>query len=62
MCMSTPKIPGPAPAPQAAKAPDSTPMADARRRQGMQGGSLLTGAMGAPTGPGQTGRTTLLGQ
>ncbi len=61
MC-SSPKIPPPAPAPQAIKQPDTANLtANAKKnRSGIVGGSLLTGPMGVPAVA--TGKTSLLGQ
>ena len=61
MC-SSPKIPPPAPAPQAIKQPDTTNLNTMAKqnRSGIVGGSLLTGPMGVPSVA--TGKTTLLGQ
>lgn len=56
-----PKVPDPPPPPQEAKQPDSAVARDQakRNRQGIVGGSLLTGPSGA-TGA-STGGATLLG-
>lgn len=61
MCMKSPKMPDPPPPPQPAKAPDVDMKAMRQRnRNGMTGGSLLTGPSGL-TGGASTGRSTLLG-
>jgi hypothetical protein len=65
MCMpDAPKIPPPAPPPQAVKQPDQVQALDAMKRNrnssAMGGGSLLTGPSGVSAGA-ATGKTSLLG-
>lgn len=63
MCMSSPKIPDPAPPPQAIKQPEVGVLKDKSRANrssaAMGGGSLLTGPSGITSV--STGRTSLLG-
>lgn len=63
MCLAkTPNIPAPV-EPQAVKQPEVSALANRnsqRNRNGMAGGSLLTGPSGVAAAP--TGKATLLGQ
>lgn len=59
--MSTPDIPEPTPPPQEAKAPDSMNMRRDKRKNTLQGGTMLTGPSGVTSGSLNTGGNTLLG-
>lgn len=61
MCMSSPDIPKPSPPPQEAKAPDSMGLRRDKRKNPLQGGTLLTGPSGVASGALNTGGNTLLG-
>lgn len=60
MCLSSPDVPDTPPPPQEAKAPDATKRKN-RPKNGMGGGSLLTGPSGIATASLNTGGATLLG-
>lgn len=61
MCLPKPNIPAPT-TPQEVKQPDASLLRDnaRRNRNGMAGGSLLTGPSGVANA--MTGKTSLLGQ
>jgi hypothetical protein len=63
VCISTPKIPKPAPPPQDAKEPDTLAERRARRQAGglMGGGSILTSPSGIANSALTTGGNTILG-